>query len=90
MKEPKMTATHFDRFVAEALTTDRETDTGLSPGRTLRPLHQLEPDQQNQPETPEALRAGLQALGINPDKNELSMTGPAAADYIVASAPSLI
>ena len=29
-------------------------------------------------------------VGINPDSNNLSMTGPAAADYIVASAPDLV
>jgi hypothetical protein len=28
--------------------------------------------------------------GIDPDNNNLSMTGPAAADYIVASAPDLV
>jgi hypothetical protein len=90
MKEPKMTATHFDRFVAEALTTDRETDTGLSPDELYGLYTSWSLINKNQPETPEALRAGLQALGIDPDNNELSMTGPAAADYIVASAPSLI
>lgn len=85
-----MTATHFDRFVAEALTTDRETETGLNPDELYGLYTSWSLINKTQPETPEALRAGLKALGIDPDKNELSMTGPAAADYIVASAPSLI
>jgi hypothetical protein len=90
MKEPKMTATLFDRFVAEALTTDRETDTGLNPDELYGLYTSWSLIHKTQPETPEALRAGLQALGIDPDNNELSMTGPAAADYILASAPNLI
>lgn len=83
-------ATHFDRFVAEALTTDRETDTGLNPDELYGLYTSWSLIHKSQPEAPEALRAGLQALGIDPDNNELSMTGPAAADYILASAPNLI
>jgi hypothetical protein len=36
------------------------------------------------------LGAGLLGQGIKPDSNNLSMTGPAAADYSVASAPDLV
>jgi hypothetical protein len=90
MKEPKMTATHFDRFVAEALTADRETDSGLTPDELYGLYTSWSLINTIQPESPEALRAGLKELGIDPDHNELSMTGPAAADYILASAPSLI
>ncbi|CAH0303400.1 hypothetical protein SRABI83_04592 [Arthrobacter sp. Bi83] len=85
-----MTATHFDRFVAEALTADRETDSGLTPDELYGLYTSWSLINTIQPESPEALRAGLKELGIDPDHNELSMTGPAAADYILASAPSLI
>ena len=47
-----MTATHFDRFVAEALTTDRETDTGLSPDELYGLYTSWSLINQNQPETP--------------------------------------
>jgi hypothetical protein len=42
------------------------------------------------PESADALWAGLRAKGIIPGKNTLSMTGPAAADYILSIAPDLI
>ena len=85
-----MNATKFDEFIAEALTTERETDTvfgrdelyGLYTSWGL--IHQL------QPAAPGSLFTALRERGIDPENCELAMTGPAAADYILASAPSLI
>ena len=85
-----MPATHFKDFLAEAVVPDREPGLGLGRDELyglytswclLHKAH-LQP--------PEALWAALQAQGIDPDSNDLSMTGPAAADYIVASAPDLV
>ena len=85
-----MTATHFDRFVAEALTTDRETDTGLSPDELYGLYTSWSLINQYAARDPRRPMGSAQAHGIDPDDYELAMTGPAAADYIVASAPSLI
>jgi len=85
-----LTATHFEQFVAEALTTERETDARL----TSDELYGLYTSwcllNKAQPQPPAALWASLKDQGIAPEDCELAMTGPAAADYILASAPSLI
>lgn len=39
-------------------------------------------------ESPKALWVALTAQGIGPGKNAIAMTGPAAADYILSSAPT--
>ena len=85
-----MTATHFELFVAEALTTERETDTQLTPDELYGLYTSWCLINQTQPEPPAALWASLKEQGIDPEDCELAMTGPAAADYILASAPSLI
>jgi hypothetical protein len=78
-----MPATHFEEFIAEAVIPDREPELyGLYTSWCLLHKAPLQP--------PEALWAALLDHGINPDSNNLSMTGPAAADYIVASAPDLV
>ncbi|RAM38236.1 hypothetical protein [Arthrobacter globiformis] len=85
-----MDATQFDQFIAEALTTERETDTVFGPDELYGLytswclIHQL------QPAAPDSLFTALRERGIDPENCELAMTGPAAADYILASAPSLI
>ena len=90
LEEPKMDATKFEQFVAEALTTERETDTVLGPDELYGLytswclIHKL------QPAAPDSLFKALKQRGIDPHNCELAMTGPAAADYILASAPSLI
>ena len=85
-----MDATKFDQFIAEALTTERETDTVFGPDELYGLytswclIHQL------QPAAPDSLFTALRERGIDADDCDLAMTGPAAADYILASAPSLI
>ncbi|MDQ0617453.1 hypothetical protein [Arthrobacter globiformis] len=85
-----MDATQFHSFIAEALTTERETDTVLGPDELYGLytswclIHEL------QPAAPDSLFTAVRERGIDPENCELAMTGPAAADYILASAPSLI
>lgn len=41
-------------------------------------------------ESADTLWAALQAWGIDPARNHLAMKGPAAVDYIIASAPDIV
>lgn len=80
---------HFDRFLAEAQTSDREPDGGLDK-EELYGLHTSWcPIHQSQPEPAEALWAALEDHSIKPDDNTLAMSGPAVLDYIVSSSPDL-
>lgn len=45
---------------------------------------------QVEPEDPSVLWKALKDHGIAAEHNNLNMTGPAAADYIIASAPDLV
>jgi len=85
-----MPATHFEQFLAEAVVADREPGLGLRRDELygLYTSWCLLHKAALQPAA--ALWEALQDAGINPDSNNLSMTGPAAADYIVASAPDLV
>jgi hypothetical protein len=85
-----MTSTHFDRFLMEAVTTGRETDGGLGEDELYGLYTSWCLINQTQPETPQALWAALEEHRINPGDNGLAMTGPAATDYILASAPELL
>ncbi|SDK60569.1 hypothetical protein [Arthrobacter sp. ok362] len=80
---------HFDRFLAEALTTDRETDGGLAKEELYGLYTSWCLINQSQPEPAEALWAALESHRIKPDNNTLAMSGPAALDYIVCSSPDL-
>lgn len=80
---------HFDRFLAEALTTDRETDDGLDRGELYGLYTSWCLINQLQPESAEALWTALKGRRITPGDNTLAMSGPAALDYIVASSPEL-
>lgn len=85
-----MSANHFDRFVEESLTMERDAEKGLSEDELYGLytswclLHELTPGQ------PDALWAALKEHRIEPQDNGLGMTGPAAADYILSSEPDLI
>ncbi|WP_104175279.1 hypothetical protein [Arthrobacter sp. Y81] len=85
-----MTSTHFERFLVEAVTTDRESESGL----TADELYGLYTSwcliNLLQPEPPRELWEALRAQRIDPGNNNLAMTGAAATDYILASAPDLV
>ena len=81
---------HFDRFLAEALTTDRETDGGLAKEELYGLYINWCLINQDPPEPAEALWADLEGHRIKPDANTLAMSGPAALDYIVSSSPDLV
>ncbi|MBT2595912.1 hypothetical protein [Arthrobacter sp. ISL-72] len=85
-----MTSTHFDRFLAEAVTRDRETDGGLSGDELYGLYTSWCLINSLTPEPPQRFWDVLGEKGIAPGNNGLAMTGPAATDYIVASAPDLV
>jgi hypothetical protein len=85
-----MTATDFDRFLAEAVRTDRETDGGLGPDELYGLYTSWCLINNTQPESPKALWTALKDHRITPERNGLAMTGPAAADYILASDPGIV
>jgi len=80
---------HFDDFLRETTSSNPGSEKGL----TAEELYGLYLSWCSltacPPEPGPALWAALLLKGIIPGKNTLAMTGPAAADYIVASAPSL-
>lgn len=85
-----MPATHFEDFLAEAVVPDREPGLGLGRDELYGLYTSWCLIKKAQLQPPESLWAAMLANGIDPDSNNLSMTGPAAADYIVASAPDLV
>ncbi|MFE8886578.1 hypothetical protein ACFYLX_12100 [Pseudarthrobacter enclensis] len=85
-----MPANHFEDFLAEAVVPDKEPGLGLGRDELYGLYTSWCLIHKAQLQTPDALWEALHAQGINPDSNNLSMTGPAAADYIVASAPDLV
>lgn len=92
LKRARMTSTpDFDRFLYEAIASDREAGAGLGPD-SLYGLYTSWCIVSRSPiASPEALfRALKERHGISPSSNRLAMTGPAATDYILASAPSLV
>ena len=81
---------HVEGFLAEAVQDEPEGESGLS----LDELYGLYTSwclmYRVRLEEPEALWKALKTRGIDPAHNHLSMRGPAAADYILASAPNII
>ena len=80
---------HFDRFLAEAVTSDRETDGGVGAEELYGLYTSWCLINHTEPEPAEALWAALKGRRIKPDDNTLAMSGPAALDYIVYSSPDL-
>lgn len=85
-----MSATHFDGLVQDSLNGDPGSDKGLD-SEELFGLYTSWCLLTGCPqESAEALWHALESRGIIPGKNTLAMTGPAAADYILSSAPDLV
>lgn len=85
-----MTSTHFERFLLEAVTTDRDSESGLAADELYGLYTSWCLLNRLQPELPQRLWDALRAEKIDPDNNNLAMTGPAATDYILASTPDLV
>lgn len=85
-----MPATHFEDFLAEAVVPDREPGLGLGRDELYGLYTSWCLIHKVKPQLPESLWTAMREHDIDPDSNNLSMTGPAAADYIVASAPDLV
>jgi hypothetical protein len=88
--EHVVSAGNFDEFLHEAVTAEPGCDKGLN----CEELYGLYISwcllKGYAPQSGKALWHALSQKGITPGKNTLAMTGPAAADYIVSSAPSLV
>lgn len=88
-KEPIVATSHFDQFLSEATIPDPGTDLSLG-GDTLYGLYTswcflkgLVPKEDS------SFRAAMRRAGIDINDTRLRMTGPAAADYILASYPAM-
>ncbi|WP_426989204.1 hypothetical protein [Pseudarthrobacter sp. Y6] len=85
-----MSRTHLDEFVRDTINGDPGSEKGLS-SEELFGLYTswclLTACPQ---ESADALWQAILLRGIVPGHNTLAMTGPAAADYILSSAPGLV
>jgi hypothetical protein len=80
---------HFDDFLREATSSEPGSDTGLTADELYGLYLSWCALNGCPPESVEALWEALTLKGAIPGKNTLTMTGPAAADYILSSAPDL-
>lgn len=88
--EGAMSTTHFDDFVRETVSGNPGSEKGLS-SEELYGLYTSWCVLTKCPsESAEALWSALSGKGIIPGDNTLAMTGPAAADYILSSAPDIV
>lgn len=81
---------HFEAFFAEALDEVPDKETGLNPDELYGVYTSWCLLNKEEPQAPKALWTALEAHRIKPEDNHLGMKGPAAADYIVSSAPDLV
>lgn len=84
-----MSHPHFESFLAQAVSEESDNEDGLSPDELYGVYISWCLLNKQKPQTPDALWKALKAHSIKPAHNHLVMKGPAAADYIMASAPDL-
>lgn len=85
-----MSHPHFEVFFAQALDEEHAKDRGLGPDELYGLYTSWCLLNNEEPQSPAALWEALRAHKITPRHNHVGMKGPAAADYIIASAPDLI
>jgi hypothetical protein len=85
-----MSTPHFDAFLAQCVHEDPDNETGLSADEIYGLYISWCLLNQEPPHTSEILMAALRYRRIAPGNNQLVMKGPAATDYIVASAPAIV
>lgn len=84
-----MTDTHIEKFLSQAVNEEHDVESGLDGDELYGLYTSWCLINQVEPEAPEVLWAALKVRHISPGQNHLTMKGPAAADYIIASAPDL-
>ncbi len=81
---------HFDKFLEEAtINTNDRFDSTLGRDCFYGLYTSWSWLQQSVPQPESSFWAAMKTKGIHPAGNGLAMTGPAAADYILASCPAL-
>ncbi len=81
---------HFDQFLEEAtINTYDNSDSTLGRDRFYGLYTSWSWLNQSVPRPESSFWAAMRTKGIHPGGNGLQMTGPAAADYILASYPGL-
>jgi hypothetical protein len=85
-----MSHPHFEAFLAQAIDEGQDKEAGLGPDELYGLYTSWCLLNQEELQTPEALWEALKAHRIKPEHNHVGMKGPAAADYIIASAPDLV
>jgi hypothetical protein len=80
----------FRSFFAQAIDEEQDKDAGLGADELYGLYTSWCLLGQQAPKSPGALWEALMAFGIDPGNNHVGMRGPAAADYIIASAPDLV
>lgn len=84
-----MPSSHFQQFLDEATITDPSAEHPLAPDClyglyvSWASLHGF------RAKSDQAFRAGMRRCGVDVNDCQLYMTGPAAADYILASYPDV-
>ncbi|MET4592338.1 hypothetical protein [Arthrobacter sp. 754] len=85
-----MTNPHFEVFLAQSIREDAENEAGLDRDELYGVYTSWCLMNNEEPQAPEDLWAALKEHRIKPADNHLAMKGPAAADYIIASAPDIV
>ncbi|MDJ0318946.1 hypothetical protein [Pseudarthrobacter sp. PS3-L1] len=81
---------HIHVFLCEALSADPGSEEGLNREHLFGLYMSWCVLNDQEPLAAQSLWMELRANHIDPDKNSLSMTGAAALNYIVSSAPDLM
>lgn len=85
-----MSHPHFEAFLAQAVDEKQDRESGLGQDELYGLYTSWCLLTREEPQPPQALWEALKAHHIQPGHNHVGMKGPAAADYILASAPDLV